>query len=54
MIVHQDIPDPELIRKSHMIRQIEEGELGINAQDYDRNGNLDLEGLKRRLSMRSE
>jgi len=40
--------DPEAIRKSHIIRQIEEGQLGVNDADYDRDGNLNLEHLQNR------
>jgi len=38
--------DPDAIRKSHIIRQIEEGQLGVNDADYDRDGNLNLEHLQ--------
>ena len=31
-----------------MIRQIEEGEMGIVNQDYDANGNLDILELQKR------
>jgi hypothetical protein len=40
--------DPDAIRKSHIIRQIEEGQLGVNDADYDRDGNLNLEHLAQR------
>lgn len=34
------------IRKSHIIRQIEEGQLGVKEDDYDQDGNLNLEHLQ--------
>ena len=40
--------DPDAIRKSHIIRQIEEGQLGVNEADYDHHGNLNLEHLANR------
>jgi len=38
--------DPSAVRKSHIIRQIEEGQLGVNDADYDQDGNLKLESLQ--------
>jgi len=33
---------PKNIRRSHIVRQMEEGSLGIRQEDYDDDGNLDL------------
>lgn len=35
--------DPSRIRKSHIVRQIEENQLGIKEEDYNAEGQLDLE-----------
>ena len=40
--------DPNRIRKSHIVRQIEEGMLGVRNEDYDSNGNLQLDKLENR------
>jgi hypothetical protein len=41
-----DLNDPDAVRKSHIIRQIEEGQLGVGNADYDQDGNLNLEVLQ--------
>ncbi len=44
--------NPNEVRKSHIVRQIEEGVLGVQKDDYDDQGNLDLNKLAKRDSMR--
>jgi len=40
--------DPNKIRKSHLVRQIEEGMLGVRNEDYDSMGNLNLDKMEDR------
>jgi hypothetical protein len=46
--------DPNRIRKSHIVRQIEEGMLGVRNEDYDSNGNLQLDKLEDRQQKQEE
>lgn len=43
--------NPDQIRKSHIIRQMEEAQLGVVQEDYDQNGELNLEKLEKRKSV---
>ena len=42
--------NPRNLRKSHVIRQINEGVMGVRNEDYDEKGELDEEKLHQRLS----
>jgi hypothetical protein len=44
----RNIDNPNKIRKSHIVRQIEEGMLGVRNEDYDSQGNLNLDKLENR------
>ena len=43
--------NPDQIRKSHIIRQMEEAQLGVVSEDYDQNGELNLEKFEKRKSV---
>lgn len=42
--------NPDDVRKSYIVRQIEENILGVQNEDYNKDGSLDLENMKRRQS----
>lgn len=46
--------NPESVRKSYIVRHIEENILGVQNEDYNQDGNLDLESMKKRQSLKGE
>lgn len=45
--------DPDKLRQSYVIRQLEENAMGIQKEDFKEDGALDLESLQKRLSAKS-
>jgi hypothetical protein len=46
--------NPDNVRKSYIVRHIEENILGVQNEDYNKDGSLDLEVMKRRQSQLSK
>lgn len=42
MVNKSSMVDPNKVRKSHIVRQIEEAQLGARPEDYDADGKLNL------------
>jgi hypothetical protein len=50
VMVDKSKQDPGSIRRSHIVRQLEENELGIKEEDYNKEGEFDLELMNKRKS----
>ena len=50
VMVDKSKHDPGSIRRSHIVRQLEENELGIKEEDYNKEGEFDLELMNKRKS----